>query len=256
VRLAPGPVLAFALAGCAVQAAGQQPAPITPLVGEWLDSPEQLIAGLELAIAEDPQRYDLRWSVAREYSNAASVVEDKEEAKRLARAAYEQARVATTLQPEDVEGHYWLAVASGILAEAEGGRTKVRMAETSWNETNWILAKDSLHAGAHHLQGRIHAAVMRVNSVTRFLARLLLGGEVLGQASWERAESHLRRAAELDPDVPMHHFELAMTYRDLGREDEMRAALQRAAAAPGRRPIDAQYRQRAEALLAAAPERN
>jgi len=228
----------------------------TPLLDDWLASAEGLRSSLELAIQEAPGRYDLRWIAAREYSNAAAVERDEDVVKDFGRAARDHALVAVELDPSGVEGHYWLAVAAGVLAEAEGGRTKVRMAEESWNESGWILQRDSLHAGAHHLQGRIHAAVMRVGSITRFLARLLLGGEVLGQASWERAEYHLRRAADLDPDVAMHHFELAMAFRDTDRPEAMLAALERAARAAGGRPIDERYRERAAALLEGRSDRN
>ena len=237
-------------------AAGQQSTFPSSPVAASLDSLERLIAGLESEIVGAAGRYDLRWSLAQAYANAAAAAADPARVKSLARAAQEQARVATTLGPEDVEGHYWLAVSSGILAEVEGGRTKVRMAEESWNESGWVLQRDSLHAGAHHLRGRIHAAVQRVNSVTRFLARLLLGGAVLGQATWSDAEYHLRRAVELAPDVPMHHFELAMTYRNLGRDEEMLLHLGHAAASPAANPVDERYRQRASAFLSERTDRN
>jgi hypothetical protein len=237
-------------------ASSQDPIGLAPPTGALRASPEQLLAALEAGILEDPSRYDLRWGAAREYANAAAVSTDQERIKSLGRFARDHAMAAIGLTPENVEGHYWLGVASGILAEAEGGRTKVRMAEESWNQSGWVLQRDSLHAGAHHLQGRIHAAVMRVSGVTRFLARMVLGGDVLGQANWVRAEYHLRRAADLEPAVAMHHFELAMTYRDLDRDEEMLEALQTTVDTRGGRLVDDRYRERAQNLLIQYAARN
>ena len=52
-----------------------------------------------------------------------------------------------------------------------------------------------------------------MGGLTRFVARTLFRGDVLGEASWERAEFHLTRAAELDPGSVMHHVEFALVHR-------------------------------------------
>ena len=86
-----------------------------------------------------------------------------------------------------------------------------------------------------------HAAVMRLNRVLRFLARSLLGGDALNEASWEKAEYHLGRAAALAPGDAVNHLELGMAYRDLKRRDEARAAFLRAASTPPRRAADRRH---------------
>jgi len=198
-------------------------------------------------------RYDVHWRAAREGVNLAAAEPDKETRKAVLRQALHEAREATDLVPRGIDAHYWSAVASGLLAEDEGGRTKIRLAEQAWDESAWILGVDSLHAGAHHLQGRLHAAVMRLNPVTRFLARKLLGADVLGRASWAQAEYHLAKAVELAPDDAVNHLELGMAYKDMGRPRDARAAFLQAAASSPRRPADRKHIRQAEAMLASLP---
>jgi len=238
------------VAGAVAPLAAQIPLPIvldslTPVERE---TPEARIAGLESRVEADSSDAEAHGSLAREYSTMASVEPDRELARSLAYAARSHGQAARSLAPDSPEARYWLAVASGLAADVESGRTRIRLAEEAFSEAGWVLERDSLHAGAHFLRGRIHAAVMRLSSVTRFLARLLLGGDVLDEASWTEAEEHLSRAAAIE-DVPMHHFSLANLYRDTGRDELIIPELERALRAPGSRPVDELYRERARVEL-------
>jgi len=77
-----------------------------------------------------------------------------------------------------------------------------------------VLEIEPSHPGAHHVVGRLNAGVMRMSRLDRFLARTLLGGDVLDQASWSLAREHLETAEAHDPCVPDHHYELARLYLD------------------------------------------
>ncbi len=167
----------------------------------------------------------------------------------LLEQALSAARRVVATDPADAEAHYWVAAAVGLQADMEGGRTKIRLAEEAWAAASRALEIDPDHAGAHHIHGRLHASVMRLSWVARTLARHLLGADVLGEASWERAEYHLARAAALAPDDAVNHLELGLTLRDRGRVEEARAAFQRALEVPGDRPVDRAPRARAQALL-------
>ena len=221
--------------------------PLTPIARA--ETAERRVARLELRIEADSTDLSARLSLVREYADLATSRSDRDEALALAYAARRHGLAARALAPDDTESHYWLATGTGLAADLARGRERIRLAEEAWRESLWVLERDSLHAGAHYLQGRIHSGVMRLNRVTRVLARLMLGGEVLGQASWDLAEYHTRRAAELE-DAPMHHFELAMVYREHGPEAAVVGALERAAQAPGDRALDSIYRERARAELA------
>jgi len=241
-------VTATALAACV----GMQP--VVPTGAS--EGPDSLLAepssfaAREAAALEPPLEYRRLWETARAGATTAAGLGAGDEGRAMLLGARRLATAAVELRPGAVEGHYWLAVSAGLLADVEGGRSKIRFAEEAWLESEEVLALDSLHAGAHHIQGRLHAAVMRLSWLTRVLARHLLGADVIGRASWDEAVRHLRLAAELAPQEPVYHLELGMAYRDLGREEEARRAFEATLAAPTLRPADDAYKARAARLVA------
>ncbi len=213
-------------------------------------TPAERFALLEERALTEPAEYDVLWQTAEAGAGLGAAQTDKETRMAIVRHARGYAQQAKALSPQGIQGRYWLAVSSGLLADDEGGKTRIRLAEEAWTEATWVLQADSLHAGAHHLKGRIHAAVMRLNPITRFLARTLIGGDVLGRASWESAEHHLRTAAELAPGDAVNHLELGMAYRDMGRHAEAVEAFSRAATTPPWRAADQRHIEQAMNMLA------
>ncbi len=121
--------------------------------------------------------------------------------------------------PEDVGRRFALAVVLGLRADREGGKTKVKAADELHRQLVAILELDPEHARARHLLGRLNAGVCRMNSVVRWIATRLLGGDALAGASWEEAERNLAFAEQQAPEVPDHHLQLANLYRDTGRPE-------------------------------------
>lgn len=123
-------------------------------------------------------------------------------------------------RPDDVSLRYLLAVSIGARADRQGGRAQIVGAKELHHQLTRILEMDPDHAGANHLMGRLHAAVLRLNPITRFLATRLLGAGELSGASWGEAERYLRAGVSGAPCVPDHHFELALLYAERGRPEE------------------------------------
>lgn len=241
------------LAVCAVTAAQAQPPPAIPSVRTSVFVTERQ---QELRLATAIERLELEptsadaWvEAARRAAELAISRTEPEDRGAAARQAWDFAEHAARLDSVAVAPRYWMAASAGLLADVEGGRSKIRWADRAWRESSRVLAVDSTHAGAHHIQGRLHAAVMRLNRVLRFLARSLLGGDALEGASWEEAERHLARAAALDASEPGHHLELGVLYRDRDRPADARRALARARALTPRFESDRRLRERAGRLL-------
>jgi hypothetical protein len=110
----------------------------------------------------------------------------------------------------------------GARSEVASGRSKLEWAAAMQAEAVAILGEDPSHGGAHHLVGRLHAAVQRLGGMKRFLARHLFGAEVLDGASWDSARRHLEQAKWAAPCRPEHHFELARLYADVGEPGRAR----------------------------------
>jgi hypothetical protein len=126
---------------------------------------------------------------------------------------------ASVTNEDDVGRRYALAVVLGLRANAEGGRGKVQAAAALSDELDAILAVEPHHPGARHMLGRLHAGIRRMSRVTRWLATNLMGGDELARATWEAAEENLTYAEKHAPDVPDHHLQLALLYRDTDRPE-------------------------------------
>ncbi len=158
------------------------------------------------------------------------------------------ARRAQRLAPRDPDVLFTVARAIGRTALAQGPRDRVRYGREVRDLALAALAVAPRHPGALHVMGMWHAEVMRLGSVERFLARTLLGGQVLGTATWADAQRFLEDAVAAEPTRAVHHLDLARIYRDRGDLARARAAAEAALACPRLEFNDPQYRREAEAL--------
>jgi len=139
--------------------------------------------------------------------------------------------------PDDVEARFGLATVIAVRLELDDGE-EVEMARELHRHAARVVALDPKHGGAHHMLGRLHAAVMRLSGFKRFLAKTFVGGELLDRASWAEARRHLELAEALEPCIPDHHYELARLLFDRGRVEDATAELRHVQAlreAPGGR---------------------
>jgi len=162
-------------------------------------------------------------------------------------------RRAARSRPDDPGAQFRLGVALGARAEVEGGLTRVRVAKELESQLDVLLALEPAHPGALHLRGRLHAAVLRLDGVTRFLATRIMGAGELGQASWEEARANMEAAEETDPCMPEHHYELARLYAELGNASGAAREIGHVLALPPRGAYDRSVLDKAHRLL--PPER-
>lgn len=158
-------------------------------------------------------------------------------------------RRAIDARPGAPEGHLQLAQALGLVALDAGVRERVRLSKEVREEALATIEADSGYAGGWHVLGRWHEGVMELPGFGRFFARTFLGGQVLEEASWEKAERFLERAAELESDRIAHHLELGKVYRQLERPGQAREALQAVLDLPPRDYHDCVYKAEARELL-------
>ena len=107
-----------------------------------------------------------------------------------------------------------------------GVRDRIKFATEVRAEALEALRYNVDHPGALHVLGVWNAEVMRINGVSRFLAKNVLGGRVFREASWDNAVKYMERAVAVDPDRIVHHLDLAKIYDDLGDKAKARAQLE------------------------------
>ena len=191
---------------------------------------------LERASSASPADFDAAWKLARASYWMGEHAPTHERRGFLERgmAAAERAR---RLAPARPEGHFWLAANMGALAESFGLRAGLRYRKPIKEALEKVLAIDPsfMAGGADRALGRWYARVPR-----------LFGG------NRDTAEAHLRASLRYDPSSTISHYFLAELYLDAGRRDDAQAAATAVLDAPPHpesAPEDADYKQRARALL-------
>lgn len=177
----------------------------------------------DIEVGPTPQStfgYEAARSVEREV-HAAILAEERPDTRDAhIERAVELGRRYVAASPDDADAHYWLAVSLGLETEYSGPLSKLTIGKECYEATARALELDPDHAGAHELLGRIHAGVMRLPWLVRKLGASLGMNDALGQASWDTAESHLRRAAELDRGAIAPRLALGKLLEELERPDQ------------------------------------
>lgn len=224
---------------------GALPAPyVTP------ERTYQLVSGMRTL---HPRRIDLHLTAAREATAVGVTDPDVERRKAWLVAAEAAARDAIAVDSLSADAQYWLAASLGLRADQEGGRTKITLAREAYDVAKRVLELDDTHAGAHHIVGRLHSGAKGLGWASRMIARGLGLGGILGEASWESAEQHMRYAAEQEPETLVNVYELGTLLVDhVERPEEGYTLLRALAARTPRHAVDSVYIEKAAAFLASA----
>lgn len=211
--------------------------------------PAEALAHYEGAIEADSANYEALWKAARSEIDLAEAEPNEGKRNALSKAGEGHARRAIRANSRDAEGHFHLARALGRRALSVGVRDRIKFATEVRAAALEALKHDDDHPGALHVLGVWNAEVMRLNGISRFIAKNVLGGRVFGEASWKKAISYMERAVAVDPERIVHRLDLAKIYADVG--DKAKAREQFELAAGGRRIDfnDPAYKREAEAAL-------
>jgi tetratricopeptide (TPR) repeat protein len=176
---------------------------------------DSALAEYEQAIAADSSSYEALYKAAREAVdlgefNPDAAARSADYAKGLA-----YARRAVAVDSNGADGHFHVARALGRQALSVGTKARIQYAKTVRAEALKALAIDSLHPGALHVMGVWNAEIMRLSGFERFIARNLLGGGILGAASWPEAVRYMERSVAVEPQRIVHHLDLAKIYADI-----------------------------------------
>ena len=204
----------------------------------------------EIAIAADPRSYEALWKASRSAVDVGSGTSDGSRRTSLFNRAEQYARRAIALNPGDAEGHFSLARALGKTALTQSARGRVRYATEIRGQALECLKSAPAHAGCLHVMGMWNAEVMRLNSVTRLIAKNVLGGRTFGGASWKEAVRYMEASVASEPERIVHRVDLAEVYLDVGEKSKARVEFETALRLPVSDINDPAYKAQARAGLA------
>jgi tetratricopeptide (TPR) repeat protein len=214
--------------------------------------PRSAADSFEAILAGDSLNAEANWRAALALIDIGKRVPDNRKDRvrdSLYLVAERYARRAVALAPDLANAHFVLGLAIGRSALTKGSREKVQAAAAVRNAAGRALELDPRHDGAWHMLGRWNAEVERLSKVEEFIARNVLGGGVMREASYEEAVRCLSRAVELRGDFIYHRLDLALVLVDLKRWAEARSHLEIIPTLPALDVMDHVYRAQASQLL-------
>jgi tetratricopeptide (TPR) repeat protein len=181
------------------------------------------VGAYQKALSADPNSYEALWRASRSQVDLASAESNAERRSAMYKTAQEWAAHAVQVNPAAADGHFVLAEALGRMALTMGARDRVKYAGNVRKQALDCLKAEPSHAGCLHIMGVWNAEVMRLNGITRLIARNFLGGQIFGEASWANARRYLEQAVTNDPRRIVHRLDLAKVYADMGRTARAKA---------------------------------
>ncbi len=215
---------------------------------ESMDAPAAL-GHFEKALAADPRSYEALWKASRSAVDIGSGSVEAGRARTLFTSAEKYARRAVALEPGDAEGYFSLSRALGKTALTQSPRGRVRFATEIRSSALECLRIKPDHAGCLHVMGMWNAEVMRLNSLTRMIAKNILGGKVFGTASWKEAIRYMQASVAAEPERIVHRVDLAEIYSDTGDKAGARGEFETALRLRATDVNDQQYKAQARVWL-------
>lgn len=206
----------------------------------------------EAILARDSLDATANWRAAIALVNVGKQTPDNEKNRArdsLYRQAEVYARRAVRLAPEDADAHFAVALAVGKVSLTLGAKQRVQNGKEIREQALRALEINPGHDGAWHVLGRWNAEIERLSNLQEFFAKTVLGGKVLGEASWDEAIRCMRKAVEFRPNYIFHRLDLAEMLIELKRPAEAKPELEAIQALPSLDSMDPQYRARASLLL-------
>lgn len=241
-----------AVALCVAQVAGAQSAAEHVAAGDREYAAMNATAAYahyEAAVKADPRDYGALWKASRTAIDLGEAAADAKQRTRFYKDGELLARRAVEADPRDAEGHFVLARALGRTALSLGTRDRIKYAGDVRAHALEALKLNPQHAGALHVMGVWNAEVMRLNGVSRMIAKNFLGGQVFGTASWAEARRYMEEAVRVEPTRLNHKLDLGKIYADMGEKAKARQMLDAVVNGKATEFNDVRYKREAQAAL-------
>ena len=192
---------------------------------------------LALVANRDPNDYDDQWQAARAWEWLADYELKKNRRKRSAKNAIDCARRACKADDKRVEGHYYLGVSIGALADIERGFGALGLIVEMEKELNRALEIDERfdEGGPNRELG-----LLKLDAPGSYNEKIRNGSKLID------------RAVELSPRFPENQIALAKLLHKQGDEKGATAALNKVLAArpwPSKPEEDPEWKKTARGLL-------
>lgn len=175
---------------------------------------EKLLKAVEIA----PENFDANLTLGRAYFGNGNII-----------SAVRFFRQAAVIQPNNLQAKFFLATAlerNGDLQKALEQYRQVVKLNPNYAEGNLGLGVLLINLEGEKSVAGLNALQKAVSiNGNLYEARITLGKTLVKLDQSERAVEHLQKAAELAPNNPEPHYQLALAYRKTGKKTEAAAEM-------------------------------
>ena len=139
--------------------------------------------------------------------------------------ALEYAERAIAAHPSSPGGYLALCIAKGRLGLFVDNKLKVKLAKEAQEAANAAIALGPDNDVAHHLMGRWHYEMSKLNVVVRTIVRVMYGTS-LAPGNKEDALKSYQKAIDLAPDRLIHYVETGRVLLELGKREDAKRYLE------------------------------
>lgn len=141
--------------------------------------------------------------------------------------ALEYAERAIAQHPDSPGGYLGACISKGRLGLFMDNRTKVKLAKEAREAAQTAIQLGPDNDIAHHLMGRWHYEMSKLNVVVRTIVRVMYGTE-LQPGTKEDALKSYNKAIELAPERLVHKVEAGRVLLELGEKEQAKKILEAA----------------------------
>ena len=162
--------------------------------------------------------------------------------------AKKYAEKALSLETENAENHYNLALALGKISLLSGSEEKLRYAKQIKTEAEIAIKINPKHAPSFHVLGRLNREIANMSSIKVMAAKALFGG-VPETCTFEKAENYFIKAIANRPNYILYYYDAALNASYMNKNAEAKKYLEKALSLPMLTPDDPYRVQDCKALL-------
>jgi tetratricopeptide (TPR) repeat protein len=172
---------------------------------------KEALAKYQEALIAGENKYEAYWKMARAEYWIGDRSENNNEKKAIFQQGIYHAKKAVELEPNKVDGHFWLGVNYGVYGEARGVLKSLFLVKPIKQEMNKVLELDRGYeaGGADRVLGRVYYKLPG-----------FAGGDK------QKSLEHLLKSVELGPADGLTRLYLADTYLALDQVEKARAELE------------------------------
>lgn len=204
---------------------------LSQLIEEKIELNRSAIAKYKQVLKLDHRNYEALWKIGRSYRNIGEKIEEWQKLAIYNKAA-EYCEKAIGVNPDGVDGHFYLSVVYGRIIMLKGVLKSLSSVKKVKKGMETVLKLDPTHDGAHHVLALWYREVP-----------WFFGGRK------KEAVKELKLAIKYKPDYTLHHLELGKTYIKMKKYDLARDELNRVLSLPDARKDDFGNEEKARQLL-------